>query len=66
MSKITNHVYEGADVDFHGPQILELPGPAFDDVFKHIHVEDYVNDYLIIRRIEKGMLMLPQKRTCGR
>ena len=65
MSKITNHVYEGSDVDFHGSQILELPGPAFDDVFKHIHVEDYVNGYLIIRRIEKGMLMLPQKRTCG-
>ena len=65
MSKFTNHLYEGGDAQFHGPQQVEMPGPAYDDVFGHIHVENQVHGYLIIRRLEDGVLLLPQKRTCG-
>ena len=65
MSKISNHMYEDSDKEFHGSQQLEMPGPAYDDVFQHIHVEDFIHGYLIIRRIEERVLLLSQKRTCG-
>lgn len=67
MSKTTNHMYEGQDAKYHGPQALQIPGPAMDDVFQHIYVEDYQPDshYLIIRRMEDKVLLMPQKRTCG-
>ena len=61
----SHHVYEGKDVQYHGPQELKIPGPAMDDVFNHVMVEDYQNGDLRIRRLVDGVLQLPNWRTCG-
>ena len=64
----THHMYKGADEEFWGKQNLNVPGFAMDDIFGFVHVTEYRNGDLTIRRFsqtEKGVLLAPQKRTCG-